>query len=112
MKVLVIGKLNEAAIKAGNQAGHDTFTYVPNIENVMKVLNECKAELLVADSEEELPESLFAELSSLTRRVRLLLLHREQAYFMVADNSLNTAINYHIPMPKKKQVRSGVVTSC
>lgn len=104
MKILVVGKLCADDIRTGNQAGHDTFTYVSDIEDAVKVLSECKAELLVVDGQEESLGGLFAELNGLSRRVKLVLLHREQPYFMMADNSMNTAINYHIPMPQKCKI--------
>jgi len=79
----------------------DNFTYVNNVEEAAEALIDYNSNLLVVENQNCPLQELFMRLNQIPRTIYLLLPCDNHPYYRVADNSLNTAFSYHIPMKKK-----------
>lgn len=80
----------------------DNFTYVNSVEDAAEALINNNSKLLVVESQNCPLQELFMRLNQIPRTIYLLLPCDDHPYYRVADNSMNTAFSYHIPMNKKQ----------
>lgn len=103
MKIVVLSGADKAANAVENIAS-DTYHYVSSVDDALNAVEQNVAEMLVIENgavmESPLNE-IVTELNKMPQDVRLLILSPSRHYFIVANNTFNSSINYHIPEKKK-----------
>lgn len=106
MKIIIIGHKGNEEIRSLNEAREGSFTIVSTIRAAISTLHETRegAMAMIIDDNPEAFYSMFRQLKQFDHSVQLLLLDSSRRYYMVADNGMENAIVYHIPVkPEKKQ---------
>ncbi|MFP4064401.1 MAG: hypothetical protein ACLFN2_08090 [Bacteroidales bacterium] len=106
MKIIIIGHKGNEEIRSLNEAGEGSFTIVSTVRAAIRTLHETRedAMAMIIDDNPEAFYSMFRQLKQFEHSVQLLLLDSSRRYYMVADNGMENAIVYHIPVkPEKKQ---------
>jgi MinD superfamily P-loop ATPase len=98
MKIVVLGRA-EKALNAIENIASDTYYYVSDVEEALEVVENHRAEMLVIEngaSAKNPIKEIITELNRMTQEVRIIVLSPSCHYFIVANNTLNSSINYFI----------------
>lgn len=103
MKIVVLGSTRKA-ISAIEKIANDTYHYVNDADEALDAVERNYAELLVIENETSPIKMLINGIRQLPQEVKVIVISPSRHYFMVADNTLNTAINYYVAEKKKDSI--------
>jgi hypothetical protein len=98
MKIVVLGRADKAT-KAVENIASDTYHYASNVDDAIEAVEQTVAEMLVIENGHSIKSPLteiMTELQRMPQDVRLLVLSPSRHYFIVANNTFNSSVNYHI----------------
>jgi hypothetical protein len=98
MKIVVLGRA-EKALNAIENIAIDTYYYVSDVDEALEVVENHRAEMLVIEngaSAKNPIKEIITELNRMPQDVRIIVLSPSRHYFLVANNTLNSSINYLI----------------
>lgn len=75
------------------ESNDDFCTRVSSVDEALDAVIQGDTNVLVIDSEMDALYKLFAKLNKLPQKVHLVLISPELPYFIVADNTMNSAVN-------------------
>ena len=108
MKIVVLSRADKAANAVENIAS-DTYHYVSNVDDALNAVEQNVAEMLVIENGvmmESPLSDIVTELNKMPQDVRLLVLSPSRHYFIVANNTFNSSINYHVTERKSSDINT------
>jgi hypothetical protein len=102
MKIVVLGRADKAT-KAVEKIASDTYHYASNVDEAIDAVEQNVAEMLVIENGHSMKSPLneiMTELQRMPQDVRLLVLSPSRHYFIVANSTFNSSVNYHITEKK------------